>query len=54
VIIDSELGVIGVNGSVPGKAGSSIIIKDSIKLSLPGGVPFPAGLISNREEVVNE
>jgi large subunit ribosomal protein L3 len=51
VIVDEELGLIGVNGSVPGKVGSCVLIQDAIKLALPGEVQFPADLMQNQEEV---
>lgn len=51
VLIDAEMGVIGVNGSIPGRRGSYVTLTDSIKLSLPSGVVFPAAII-NEEKVV--
>lgn len=43
--IDSELGLIAVNGSVPGKPGSIVYISDSIKKILPDNVKLPASLV---------
>ena len=40
--IDQENELIFIRGAVPGKKGSLLIIKDSIKKSLPASVAFPA------------
>ncbi len=40
--IDQENELIFIRGAVPGKKGSLLIIKDSVKKSLPSSVAFPA------------
>ncbi|MFN5382495.1 MAG: large ribosomal subunit protein uL3, partial [Alphaproteobacteria bacterium] len=45
VRVDSELGLIAVNGSVPGKKGSYVTITDAVKLALPGAAAFPGSVI---------
>lgn len=45
-IIDEELGLIGVLGSIPGKNGSYVYISDAIKVVMPGGVQYPAALVA--------
>lgn len=45
--IDIELGLIAVNGSVPGKPGSIVYISDSIKKILPDNVKLPASLVQS-------
>lgn len=44
VRIDEELGLILVNGSVPGKKGSIVTITDAVKLSMPANVAYPAAV----------
>ncbi len=44
VNIDLELGLIAVNGSVPGKNGSYVYLKDAVKSVLPYNVAYPAAL----------
>jgi large subunit ribosomal protein L3 len=41
---DVERGLLFVRGSVPGHKGSWLLVKDAVKVALPDGVPFPAGL----------
>lgn len=45
--IDMDLGIIAINGSVPGKNGSLIYISDSVKQILPDNVKVPASLIGS-------
>lgn len=49
VLVDEELGVIAVHGSVPGKTGSYVYVTDSVKLGLPSSVVFP-GVCTKAEE----
>lgn len=42
--IDSELGIIAIAGSVPGKVGSYVSISDAIKIALPIDAKYPAAL----------
>lgn len=44
VVIDEELGLIGINGSVPGSKGSLVEIKDAVKTAIPAEVEYPAAL----------
>jgi large subunit ribosomal protein L3 len=46
VHIDQELGLIAVNGSVPGKNGSYVYLTDSIKVVAPSELMYPAALIA--------
>lgn len=50
VNIDTELGIIAVNGSVPGKKGSYVYMKDAAKTVLPYGVAYPAALVNGAKE----
>ena len=50
VRVDSELGLIAVYGSVPGKKGSYITITDAVKLALPGAAAFPGAVIKAESE----
>ena len=45
VEIDTDLGIIAVNGSVPGKKGSYVYMKDAAKAVLPYGVVYPAAIV---------
>lgn len=47
VRIDSDLGLIAVNGSVPGKKDSYVTITDAVKLALPGYAAFPGALLQS-------
>lgn len=49
--IDAELGIIAINGSVPGKNGSIVYISDATKQILPDNVQVPAVLVSTKVEV---
>jgi large subunit ribosomal protein L3 len=44
VSTDAERGLIFVKGSVPGSKGGWLLVKDSVKIAAPAGVPTPAGL----------
>ena len=44
VDIDEELGIIAVNGAVPGAKGGYILISDAKKYARPAEAPYPAGL----------
>ena len=44
VSTDADRGIILVRGAVPGSKGSWILVRDSVKKSLPEGVPTPAAL----------
>ncbi len=43
---DAERGLILVKGAIPGSKGGYILLKDAVKMPLPDGVPFPAGVVS--------
>jgi large subunit ribosomal protein L3 len=47
VAVDDEEGVVLLQGAVPGPKGGWVLISDAVKVSLPEGVPFPAGLVSD-------
>jgi len=51
VVIDEELGLIGINGSVPGADGSIVEIKDSMKSSIPAEVKYPACLKGQEKKI---
>ena len=55
VEIDTDLGIIAVNGSVPGKKGSYVYVKDAAKAVLPYGVIYPAAIVQAKTtETVTE
>jgi large subunit ribosomal protein L3 len=41
---DVERGLLFVKGSVPGSKGGWLFVKDSVKVALPEGAPFPAAI----------
>ncbi|WP_260482427.1 50S ribosomal protein L3 [Sphingomicrobium flavum] len=51
---DVERGLIFVKGSVPGSKGGWLIVEDAVKVPLPEGVPFPAAMRRNADEVASE
>jgi len=53
---DDARGLIFVKGSVPGSKGGWLMIRDAVKVALPDGVPYPAGLrqAANSNEVETE
>ncbi len=48
VHIDQALGLIAINGSVPGKQGSYVYLSDSIKIALPITAKFPAAFVESK------
>ena len=52
-LIDVQEGLILVKGSIPGSKGGLVYIKDSIKAKTNSDLPFPAGFISNDDELKN-
>lgn len=42
ILVDEEQGLIAVKGNVPGAEGSSVILRDAVKIALPLGAPLPA------------
>ena len=42
ILVDEEQGLIAVKGNVPGAEGSSVILRDAVKIALPAGAPLPA------------
>jgi len=50
----SDEGYIYIKGAVPGPKGGWVLLKDSVKKSLPDNLPLPAGLKSVSDEVVND
>ena len=52
-LIDDQEGLILVKGSIPGSKGGLVYIKDSIKSKINTDLPFPAGFISNDDEVTS-
>jgi large subunit ribosomal protein L3 len=51
---DAERGLIFVKGSVPGHKGGWLLVKDSVKIGRPDGVPYPAGLRENAKQIAHE
>ena len=50
---DVDRGLIFVKGSVPGSKGGWVIVEDAVKVPLPEGVPFPAAMRRNADEVAS-
>ena len=48
-MIDAELGLIAVHGSVPGKKGKYVFLTDAIKKPVPADVAFPAALVEQKK-----
>lgn len=46
IFVDTESGVVGVNGAVPGAKNAFVKVFDSVKKNLPSSAPFPAGLLN--------
>ncbi len=51
---DAARGLIFVRGSVPGSKGGWLLVKDSVKVALPEGVPFPGAMRRNADETGTE
>ena len=51
---DAERGLIFVKGSVPGHKGGWLLVKDSVKIDRPEGVPYPAGLRQDGKQIPHE
>ncbi len=49
-LIDKELGIIAIHGSVPGRRGSYLTITDAVKVSLPANAKFPAVLVETTDD----
>jgi large subunit ribosomal protein L3 len=45
---DAERGLIFVKGSVPGSKNGWLLVRDSVKLPLPDGVPFPGAILEKK------
>jgi large subunit ribosomal protein L3 len=45
VNVDTENGLILVQGAVPGAKGSWILVRDAVKVPLPGDAPLPGGFV---------
>ncbi|GAA0276107.1 50S ribosomal protein L3 [Alteraurantiacibacter aestuarii] len=45
---DAERGLIFVKGSVPGSKNGWLMVRDSVKLALPEGVPFPGAILEKK------
>lgn len=52
--VDAELGVVYIKGAVPGRKGSWLSIKDSVKYKISDNVVFPAVLKNGVTEAVSE
>jgi large subunit ribosomal protein L3 len=48
---DAARGLIFIKGSVPGAKNGWLMIKDSVKIAAPEGLPFPGALISANDQV---
>ncbi|MEB3702725.1 50S ribosomal protein L3 [Candidatus Bealeia paramacronuclearis] len=44
VFVDSEQGLVGLRGAVPGNPGGFILVRDAIKKSPPKDIPYPAAV----------
>ena len=44
ITADAQRGVLMIKGSVPGSAGSYVVVRDAAKRENPDGLPFPAAL----------
>ena len=51
---ESDEGYIYIKGAVPGPKGGWVLLKDSVKKSLPDNLPIPAGLKSVNSEINEE
>ncbi len=45
---DADRGLLFVKGSVPGSKNGWLIVRDSVKLRLPEGVPFPGAILEKK------
>ncbi|MGX7925195.1 50S ribosomal protein L3 [Tsuneonella sp. HG094] len=45
---DATRGLIFVKGSVPGSKNGWLLVRDSVKLSLPEGLPFPGAILEKK------
>ena len=48
---DAARGLIFVKGSVPGAKNGWLLVKDSVKIAAPEGLPFPGALLSANDDV---
>ncbi len=48
VSTDPEVGLIAVEGAVPGSRGSYVLLSDAIKKSAPDDLPFPAAIAGQK------
>jgi len=48
---DAERGLLFVKGSVPGSKNGWLVVRDSVKLKLPDGIPFPGVVIEKKADV---
>jgi large subunit ribosomal protein L3 len=51
---DDDRGLIFVKGSVPGAKNSWLVIRDSVKVALPEGVPFPGAILQDKATLHEE
>lgn len=51
---DADRGLIFVRGSVPGSKGGWLLVKDSVKVAAPEGLPFPGAMRRNAAETATE
>lgn len=49
VRVDAERGLVMVRGNVPGHKEAWVRLSDAVKVALPEGVPFPAGLLAGAD-----
>ncbi len=51
---DADRGLIFVRGSVPGSKNGWLMVKDSVKVALPEGAPFPGAMRRNADETATD
>jgi large subunit ribosomal protein L3 len=51
---DAERGLLFVKGSVPGAKNGWLLVRDSVKLPLPEGVPFPGAVLDKKAPQADE
>ena len=50
LLVDDEEGLIFVKGNIPGAEGSTVTIKDAVKVAIPPNAPLPAKIKAGKAE----